>query len=66
MPEVAVHVMQHENSKTRPIHSSFLLISYESLFFVHARCLWVGHVSTELFVLENGGCKVNEMPFNSQ
>lgn len=66
MPEVAVHVVQHENSKKRPFHSSFLLISVEPLFFVHTRCLLVGHVITELFVLENGGCKVNEMPFNSQ
>lgn len=52
------------NSKKRPFHE--FLPSYQPwvlLCFVRTRCLRVRRVITELFVLQNRGCKVNEMPF---
>lgn len=65
MPEVAVRVFICSTGILRRGLStvpSFLSVM-SLLFFVHIRGLWVGHVITELFVLQNGGCKVNEMPF---
>lgn len=60
--------MQKGNSKKTSFHSSFLLISYKPFVLcAHTVCwvLWVGHVTTELFVLQNRGCKVNEMPLTA-
>lgn len=57
MPEVAVRVIVRGMGILRRGLStvpSFLSVM-SLLFFVHARCLWAGHVITELFVLQNGG-----------
>ncbi len=65
MPEVAVRIiictMRILRRSLSTVPSFLSVISL--LFSVHTRCLWVWHVITELFVLQNEGCKVNEMPF---
>lgn len=68
MPEAAVHVIICRRGILRrgPSKVPSFLSAMSLLFFV-CICwlLWVGRVTTKLFVLQNGGCKVNEMPLTT-